>query len=108
MQDIQGIEVRGQWKPDNRFGASSPPPGSVEVAAHRVTSAPGLQNLGRLTKELIRHYILWTNLPAPWRRKEGKKRRWTGKRDGRWVMEAKWRLALFEVFHKMFRSVCFK
>ncbi|GBN26083.1 hypothetical protein AVEN_73115-1, partial [Araneus ventricosus] len=34
-----------------------------------VTSAPGLQNLGRLTKELKRHYILWTNLPDPWRRK---------------------------------------
>ncbi|GBN26017.1 hypothetical protein AVEN_220923-1 [Araneus ventricosus] len=33
-----------------------------------VTSAPGLQNLGRLTKE--RHYILWTNLPAPWRTRE--------------------------------------
>ncbi|GBM16249.1 hypothetical protein AVEN_195363-1 [Araneus ventricosus] len=35
-----------------------------------VTSAPGLQNLGRLTKELIRHYILWTNLPVPWRTRE--------------------------------------
>ncbi|GBN91674.1 hypothetical protein AVEN_268452-1 [Araneus ventricosus] len=51
-----------------------------------VTSAPVLQNLDRLTS------------PPPGGRERTKKRRWIGGRDRRWVMEAKWQPAMFEVF----------
>ncbi|GBM95579.1 Retrovirus-related Pol polyprotein from transposon 17.6 [Araneus ventricosus] len=39
-----------------------------------------------------------TNLPAPWRKRENEEETLDSGRDRRWVMEAKWRPAMFEVF----------